>query len=83
MTAYLGLVLLVVGTVVVMPVLLVAVAVDIGAEVVAIVAIPRPALPGGGWCYAPPPEDGQGSVSNGPSRHVPDAAGSLAHEAAV
>ena len=33
--------------------------------------------------HARPPEDGQGSVSNGPARHVPDAAGSLAHEAAV
>jgi len=39
--------------------------------------------PRAAWAHARPPEDGQGSVSNGPARHVRDAAGSLAHEAAV
>ena len=82
-------------------VLRVATAVDVGAEVVAlvvilvnvsvvdvhvglmIVATPPAALLGQRGLTLAPPEDGQGSVSNGPSRHVPDAAGSLAHEAAV
>ena len=82
-------------------VLRVATAVDVGAEVVALVvilvnvsvvdvhvgrmciaAVPGRA-PRAARAHARPPEDGQGSVSNRPARHVPDAAGSLAHEAAV
>jgi hypothetical protein len=81
--------------------LLVAVAVDVVDEVVALVAIlgnvsvvdvhvglmivatPPAALLGQRGLTPAPPEGGQGSVSNGPSRHVPDAAGSLAPEGAA
>jgi hypothetical protein len=84
----------VVGTVVATLVLLVAVVVDVGSEVVAIVAIlgnvsvvdvgtaglcssPLPQPRSSGRELTPAsPEDGQASVSNGPSRHVPDDAGS-------